>query len=171
MHGVHFEDGAVQLCVQDQRCRRLTRFLVESILHELLRQQKVLVLLLPSPLALLVHLSVHLPQFAHLCLLQVLHRDVLQDDLTRLHVALVPLVFLTQEIVSLVLRPLQAFISSLETLIILRPVVLHAVIGAFEELARFLLLRLELVQNTFKQNRASCIQNTFSSNLDLAQIL
>ena len=94
---------------------------------------------------LLVHQIVHDAKSAHFCLLFILHLDVLQDNLTSVNVTLVPLVLATQEVIPIMLCPLQAFVSRLKSFIIFVFMVLNRMIGLLSDLFGLLLLRVELV--------------------------
>ena len=127
------------------RCH--ARLLVEGVLHELLLQPEVLRLLLTFALTLQVHYSVHLSQLLHLFALFLLHLDIFEDDLARQDFVLVASGLLGQEIIPVVLGPLEALVSRLKPLLVLRAVIVHVRIGPLSQLFRLGLLRVVLVKD------------------------
>ena len=119
--------------------------MIKCILNEFLFKQEVLTFLFTFAFALLVHQIVHDAKSAHFCLLFILHLDILQDNLTSVHVTLVPLVLATQEVIPIMLCPLQAFVSRLKSFMIFVFVVINRMIGPLSDLFGLLLLRVELV--------------------------
>ena len=119
--------------------------LIERVLHELLLKTEVLKLLFSSSLTVLINRVIHESQFTHLCLLLVLHLYIFQNDFSSVNIALVPVILLSQEGVPFVLGLLQAHVSLLESLWILRSMVFDWVVGSFCDFTSFLILWVELV--------------------------
>ena len=142
---IDFECRTHQLRAVDHLWGCYTSLLIEGILNKFLLQPEVLTFLLSSTLALLIDWIVHDAQFAHLCLLLVLHLNVLEDDFASANVTLVPLIFFFQEVFSVMLNLLQTFISRLKSLHILRPVVINRLIDPFCNFFWFCSLSIKLV--------------------------
>ena len=119
--------------------------MVEGVFHELLLQPEVLRLLLTFAFSLQIHYSVHLSQLLHLFALFLFHLDILEDDLARQDFVLVPAGLFGEEILPIVLSPLQALITSLKPLLVLCAVLVYVCIGSLSQLFRFSLLRIVLV--------------------------
>ena len=90
---LHLDTVCLHLRLLDHLAHRLTRFLIKCVLEELLLEPKVLELLFLLPFALQVILSVKLFQLAHLLLLGLLGRNILEDSFPCSDFTLVSVVF------------------------------------------------------------------------------
>ena len=75
----------------------------------------------------------------------ILHLDVLEDDFASAYVTLVPLFLPPQEVLPIMLHLLQAFVSGLESLKILRPVFYNQMIRPLGNFSRLCSLSVRLV--------------------------
>ena len=96
-----------------------------------------------SALAFLVDRVIHDVKLANLDFLLVLHLNVLKNNFSSADMTLLPFVLPSQEHVPLLFGLLQAFISCLKPLHVLRPVVLNRMIGSIGNLLRLYSLCIE----------------------------
>ena len=131
---VYLNTLAHQLGLVNHCGSHTARFLIECILDEFFLEPEVLRLLLLFAFALNVLNCIHFAKFCHFFLLLLFHGNIMKNRFTGKYFVFVTAIFSPQEIISILLSLLQAFVSRHESLFILISMIFDILISSNEKL-------------------------------------